>query len=327
MARDLIDSAVGAMLGTMVGDSLGMAGEGMNQDQLRAEHGRLDSLREGRLPAGEYTDDTEMALNLGEALVAKGGFDLQAVAEHLAHPFTPWRGYSPHVYGIMAKIRQGMSWAVPGSPSWGVGAAARVAPLGVLYAADPDLVEHAARQAEITHGHPNAVAGAVAQAAAMGFATEQGLLETSVMTEDALSALQEALEDSSVAMLDAVLRTRDLPPAQDPAALCASIARVYACDGSAVGTVPAALAAFMLTDGFENAVITAVNCGGQTDSLGAMAGALAGAFYGASAIPERLTAGLTNEERGRDHIIRVGTRLGELTRARSGLRLEGEPEE
>jgi poly(ADP-ribose) glycohydrolase ARH3 len=312
------------MLGTMVGDALGMPGEGLTREQLQTEHGRLDSLREGRLPAGEYTDDTEMTLNLCESLLREGDFELRSVASNLAHGFTPWRGYSPHVYGIMAKIRQGMRWEIQVSPSWGVGAATRVAPLGVLYAPEAVLADHAARQAEITHAHANAVAGAVAQAKAVGFATEQGLLETTVGTDDALATLGEVLEDYSVAMLDAVMRIRDLPQATSPEALSGAISKAYPCDGSAVGTVPAALASFMLADGFEDAVIIAVNCGGATDALGAMTGALAGAFYGASAIPERLTAGLTNDERGRDHLVSVGTRLGQLARQRNGVRLEGD---
>ena len=324
MARDLIDSAVGALLGTFVGDALGMPAEGLTRQELHSKFGRLDSLREGKLPAGEYTDDTEMTLNVCEALLAEGEFNLQRVAHHLANTFTPWRGYSPHVYGIMARIRQGLEWESPGTTSWGAGAATRVAPIGVLYAGDAVVAEHAARQAEITHTHANGVAGAVAQAVAVSFATEQGLVESRVIAEDLLGQLDDVLSDYSVALGDALSRIHDLPRGGDVSELAAAIARVYPCDGTAVGTVPAALAAFMLTEGFEEAVITAVNCGGDTDTLGAMTGALAGAFYGAGTIPERLTAGLSNDERGRDRVIALGERLGALTRQRSGARLEAE---
>jgi len=148
---DLIDAAQGAMLGTMVGDALGMPAEGLSQQALKEKFGRLDSFREGSLPPGEFTDDSEMTISLCEALVQNGEFDLQATAHSLAHNFTPWRGYSPHVYGIMARIRQGMDWTSPGTSSWGSGAATRVAPIGVLYADDPEVAEHAAAQAQITH--------------------------------------------------------------------------------------------------------------------------------------------------------------------------------
>lgn len=312
------------MLGTMVGDALGMPAEGLTPEALKEQFGRLDSLREGPLPPGEFTDDTEMAIGLCEALLEQGEFDLHAVAQAMAHNFTPWRGYSPHVYGIMARIRQGMDWDSPGTSSWGSGAATRVAPIGVLYADEPEVADHAAAQARITHTHANGIAGAVAQAVAVAQVTVAGLFESRVTTGEVLERLTLAVSDHSVAMVDALERIRDLRPQDSPEQLSGAIARVFPCDGSAVGTVPAALAAFLLSDSFEEAVIAAVNCGGDTDTLGAMTGALAGAFYGVNAIPERLTASLANERRGRDHVLSLGEKLGELTRKRSGNRLEME---
>jgi poly(ADP-ribose) glycohydrolase ARH3 len=242
----------------------------------------------------------------------------------MANEFTPWRGYSPHVYGIMARIRQGLDWESPGTSDWGSGAAARVAPIGVLYADDPVVADHAAAQARITHTHPNGIAGAVAQGVAVSHVTVTGLFESVVTVDEILERVMGPVTDHSVAMGDALERIRDLRRPDRPERLSAAIARVFPCDGSAVGTVPAALAAFLLSDNFEDAVIAAVNCGGDTDTLGAMTGALAGAFYGYKAIPERLIASLSNEKRGRDHILALGERLGALTRKRSGARLEVE---
>jgi len=310
------------MIGTMVGDALGMPAEGLSLEALQEQFGRLDSLREGNLPPGEFTDDTEMTVGLCEALLEKGEFDLQAVAQAMAHNFTPWRGYSPHVYGIMARIRQGMNWDSPGTSSWGSGAASRVAPLGVLYADDPEVADHAAAQARITHTHANGVAGAVAQAVAVAHVTATGLFESAVATDELLEQLIGPVSDHSVAMVDALERIRDLRLPDRSKNLSGAVARVFNCDGSAVGTVPAALAIFLLSDSFEDAVIAAVNCGGDTDTLGAMTGALAGAFYGMKAIPERLTANLANDKRGRDHVATLGEKLGMLTRKRSGKRLE-----
>lgn len=324
MSRDLIDAAVGAMLGTLVGDSLGMPGDGMTHEQIRTRFGRLDSLVEGALPAGEYTDDTEMAINLCESLLEVGSFDQKHVAQRLAEHFTPWRGYSPHLYGIMARIRQGLGWELPGNSSFSADAASRVTALGVLYADDKVVAEHGASQAAITHTHPNGIAGAVAQAVAISEATSLGLFESTVPKEELLRKLYGPVSDVSIALSDGLERIADIRPTPSLEALSATIARVFPCDGGAVGTVPAALAAFLLTDSFESAVIAAVNCGGKTDTLGALAGAVAGAFYGAAAIPERLTTPLINEAQGRDHVIALGERLGALTRERSGDRLEPE---
>lgn len=322
MSRDLIDTAVGALLGTMVGDALGMPGSGKERQEIQSELGRIDSLREGLLPSGEYTDETEMTLNLCTALLAEEGFDQRAVAKHLAETFTPWRNYSPHVYGIMARIRQGLSWDPPGVTSWGAGAAARVAPLGVLYAGRAEVSEHAAAQAEITHNHPNGVAGSVAQAVAVAAAAEQGLFETSLDVPALMDPVLEPTGEHSVALRDAIARITDIPSETEPKNLPAILAAAYPCDGTAVGTVPAAMAAVLLTSSFEDAVIVAVNCGRVTDTLGALAGGLAGAFYGATGIPERLTAGLANGERGRDYAIGLGEALGALVRAQNGPALE-----
>lgn len=322
MSRDLIDTAVGALLGTMVGDTLGMPGVGKERQEIQSELGRIDSLREGLLPAGEYTDETEMTLNLCSALLAVEGFDQKVAAKHMAETFTPWRNYSPHVYGIMARIRQGLSWDPPGVTSWGAGAAARVAPLGVLYAGRPEVAPYAAAQAAITHNHPNGVAGAVAQALAVSAATEQGLLETSFDVSHLMNLVLDPTSDHSVALRDAIARIPDIPPETDPKSLPATIAAAYPCDGTAVGTIPAAMAAVLLTSSFEDAVIAAVNCGRVPDTLGALAGGMAGAFYGATGIPERLTAGLANGERGRDYAIRLGESLGALVRAQNGPALE-----
>jgi poly(ADP-ribose) glycohydrolase ARH3 len=299
-----------------------MPAEGLDRQQLVQQLGRLDSLRDGRLPAGEYTDDTEMTIGVAEALVEHGAFELNAVAETLAHNFTPWRGYSPHVYGIMARIRQGLPWDNTGANSWGSGAAVRVAPVAVLYADDPALAEHAAKQAEITHTHPNGMAGAVTQAIAVSECVVNGLYESRLDTPELLDRLRRPVGEVSVAMADALERLGDLRT-QEVDGLSDTLSRVFPCDDTAVGSVPAALCAFLLTSSFEDAVIAAVNCGGQTDTLGALTGALAGAFYGFRAIPERLLAGLANESRGRDHVTKLGRKLGELTRKRSGERLEG----
>jgi poly(ADP-ribose) glycohydrolase ARH3 len=322
MASDLVDSAVGALLGTLVGDALGMPGEGLSREELGATFGQLEGYLEGRLPAGEFTDDAEMTLSVAESLVERGAFDQKEVARVLADNFTPWRGYSPHVYGIMARIRQGFSWAIPGVSHFSSDAAVRCAPLAVLYADDPDLVDHAVKLAEITDVHPNGLAGAVVQSLAVSFAVVNGLFESSIDRDDLLERLHRPVSDHSVAMADALARIRDVQMPRDPRALPAAIGRVFACDGGAVTTVPAALAAFVYTTSFESAVVTAVNCGGDTDTLGAMTGALAGSFYGAASIPERLLAGLSNEKRGRDFARDLGQRLGEVTRKRSGKRLE-----
>lgn len=67
--------------------------------------------------------------------------------------------------------------------------------------------------------------------------------------------------------------------------------------GWAVSTLQAALWAFQTTDSFENALIEAVNLGGDADTIGAVCGQIAGAYYGYSAIPERWLAAVKDREK------------------------------
>jgi poly(ADP-ribose) glycohydrolase ARH3 len=81
---------------------------------------------------------------------------------------------------------------------------------------------------------------------------------------------------------------------------------------TAIEAVPPAIASFVFSDGFEQAVIRAVNLGGDTDTLGAMAGAVAGAYYGASNIPSRWLQVLENEGKGHDYIRNLSLRAARI---------------
>lgn len=125
-------------------------------------------------PPWPYTDDTEMALSVLEVLAAHGSVDQDDLATRFAKRMTVSRGYGAGAYEILTGIREGGSWrrlargGFNGMGSFGNGAAMRVAPLGAFFARSPreHLIEQAARSAEVTHAHPEGIAGAVAVAVA-----------------------------------------------------------------------------------------------------------------------------------------------------------------
>lgn len=136
-------------------------------------------LEERHLPAGrwDYTDDTQMALSLVEVLHQHGVIDQEALAHSFATRFEYWRGYGRAMYALIPRLQQGQPWQQAaqalfgGQGSFGNGAAMRVAPLGACFADDIVLVvEQAARSAEVTHSHPEALAGAIAVAIAAAMA-------------------------------------------------------------------------------------------------------------------------------------------------------------
>jgi ADP-ribosylglycohydrolase len=134
------------------------------------------------LPTGRwsYTDETQMALSIVEIVRHYGQIDQDALARSFGHRFERGRGYGPAMYDLLPQLRAGHSWrsAAPalfgGKGSFGNGAAMRVAPLGACFADDlPTVINQAARSAEVTHAHPEAIAGAIAVAVAAAHAWQQ----------------------------------------------------------------------------------------------------------------------------------------------------------
>lgn len=316
MAQDLEDAARGVLLGTFIGDAMGMPVEGWTRQRIVDELGMLRGFVEGRLPAGTYTDDTEMAVGMAESLVECGRFDPAHVASRLAENFTLWRGYTSKMYGMVSKLRQA-SWDRAGQPLWDSGAAVRVGPLGLFYCGSEEIVSCAEQSCRITHTHPNALAGTVVMAVAVAEAVRRGLLCLGLERKELVDLWISNAAEHGEGLTRSLRRVLDLKEERDLSDRAGQLAKAFSCDETAVGGVPAALAAFLWSSCFEDAVVVAVNAGGDADTIGAMAGALAGAYYGASGIPEDLLQCLSDEDKGRTHLSQLGRSLGRMARSGS----------
>ncbi len=308
-----LERLAGSVIGLMAGDALGMPVEGWSWPMIENRYGWLSEMRPGRFPAGWYTDDFQMALGLLESLVASKGFDPAACAAQWLANYDPRRGYGARLHGVMSRLAAGEPWSEVGTDSFGNGSAMRVGPLGVFYADDVEtLIETAAESARITHRHPRAVAGAVIQAGAVGLALRLGLADERVDRDDFIETLAgyaESIDSESASRLRAVAA---IAPAR-PVELRLAITRLFRCDVTAIEAVPPAIASFLLTDDLPGAVSLAVNLGGDADTLAAMTGAVAGAYYGAGAIPGQWWDALENGPgSGRDYAIDLCRRAGEL---------------
>src|SRR5262249_32769798 len=143
----------------------------------------MPRIEKRQLPAGPWhtTDDTAMACGVVEILSREEHLSQDALATRFAERFMrdPNRGYGQGAYYLLTQIAQGASWRAaapdlfPGG-SFGNGAAMRVAAVGAYFHDDDDRVAHqAAASAEVTHSHPDGVAGAVAVALASAYATRR----------------------------------------------------------------------------------------------------------------------------------------------------------
>jgi ADP-ribosylglycohydrolase len=131
--------------------------------------------RQPALPPWHWTDDTAMAVSIVAELKDFGAVDQDRLALRFAHSYQtePQRGYGSGAALVLSRVAEGESWRAVapgmfgGAGSFGNGAAMRVAPLGAYFADDLDAVVTQSRlSAEVTHSHPEGVAGAVAVAVA-----------------------------------------------------------------------------------------------------------------------------------------------------------------
>lgn len=277
MTRVMVNHSVvrDSLEGLSVGDALGA--------QFFVPGSSVPDLLSGRPPAAvwPWTDDTEMACSVYTELHDRGSVDRDALAAVFADRCEPYRGYSGGTVAVLHRIRDGLPWAeaagalFDGRGSWGNGAAMRVAPLGAWFAGNPDrAAAEAARSAEITHRHPEAVIGAMAIAVAAGHAA--ATRETGCTAQELIDAVQPYLVDGRTAT--GIRRTRGL--------LGATVAEAAyelgnGAQVSAQDTVPFTLwaAATYLTD-YPAAVTACVEAGGDADTTAAIVGGIVAAHTG-----------------------------------------------
>lgn len=271
----------GALVGVAVGDALGAPFESnpvVSVAQLRAVLEGHDPLR--------YTDDTAMTIALARSLLDRRCFDGAHLASMFAEQYRaePWRGYGAGPPQVFRMLEAGVDWdeaakrLFGGEGSLGNGGAMRVAPAALAVFPDLDRTAELARDtARVTHAHELGMEGAVTQACALS------LLLQDVGSEGA-QAVVTALRPQvrSPALRERLDRLISLLPDSDPEEVVARLGNGI----SALEAVPAALAACLLhLDSFRDAVCFAISLGGDTDTLAAMAGALAGAHHGESGVP------------------------------------------
>lgn len=301
------DLFIGSSLGTLVGDAFGASVEGWHPSDIRERYGLLEKPINGR-----YTDDTQMMIGIMEAIQSNPRPTQQGIADRFLENFDPMRGYGGRIFGVMRKIEAGIKADEVGTDSWGNGAAMRIAPIGYFFYDDrKKLVEYAVKSAEITHKHPMGVAGAVAQAAAVALAVDAATKGEEIDAGRYVDDIIATIEGISSEFSSALSYLKGISTSGVEEAIDLLISN-FTRDVSAIGAVPAAISAFLLSKNFADAVIIAVNAGGDADTTGAMAGAVAGAYYGADDIPGDWLEAMENGKKGVAYIKDLAIKLSEM---------------
>ncbi|MFQ6023341.1 MAG: ADP-ribosylglycohydrolase family protein [Acidiferrobacterales bacterium] len=284
----------GALVGSALGDAIG---------ELAFRYGRRDRLltRIEQLGTLTYTDDTAMAIALAETLATTGDVKSQQLGDTFRAHFTrePWRGYGPGPPAIFARVAAGgISYEAAARElygeqgSFGNGAAMRIAPLALFFCDSDVLYQKAEASALVTHTHPIGVDGAAIQARAIARASlleHDRALDVQVFMQDLIvfartAAIRSKLEAVQRLILD------NTPPPEAARRLGLSIA--------VQESMPFALYCFLRhPDEYAQCLYAAILHGGDRDTMGAMAGAISGAYLGIDAIPMDWRSKLENGER------------------------------
>lgn len=306
----VVDLLAGSALGLFAGDALGAPVEGLPHHVLR-QAGWVDEMHPGRGTPGTYTDDTQLMIGLLEALAADDTLPDGLLARTYADNFEPFRGYGASTGAALRGLRAGrLPASALSRDSYGNGGAMGIAPLGVYFHADLALVAERAFQAcTTTHHHPEAVGSAIAVACAAALHAREALVGEARDCADRLSTLRglRALQDPVIA--EALAPLADLPASAPATERTAWLAAHYRCSLRAVESTPVAIGAALAATSLREAVEVAVNAGGDTDTQGAMAGGIAGARFGADALPRTWYEALENSTKGRDHVVALVQRL------------------
>lgn len=272
-----VDVAWESLIGLSVGDALGA--------QYFVPGTSTAALLAGELPPAPWpwTDDTEMALTVFAELRDHQDIDPDRLATTFADRCEPYRGYGPGAVTILHAIRDGVPWAeaarsaFDGTGSCGNGAAMRVPPLGAFRAGDPEAAARdAATSAQVTHAHPEGVAGAVAVAVAACLAAASRSAAAPPAPADFLSAVAGSTPPGSTR--DGILLAATVTGARiaEAAHLLGNGSRSTAQD-----SVPLALWAAARDLGhYPAAVVTCIVAGGDVDTTAAMAGGVVAARTG-----------------------------------------------
>lgn len=283
-----------------MGDALGAPVEGMWPEEIQRQYGRVNELLGGGwlgLGPGEWTDDTAMMLCIARSIVERGRFD----PDDAARKFLGWfeagaLGIGRTTWVVLDALRRGASWRDAGRMahdrlggiSAGNGSIMRCAPIALLDGKDRErLIRDSIDSSLITHWDPRACWGAVALNLAISQLVYEG---RDALLERVTEGIENAEVGKAVARV-AGMRLEDIVPS-----------------GFVLDTLQAALWCFLNTSSFEDALVTAVNLGGDADTIGAVCGALAGAGYGLVGIPMRWQQPLA----GRLEIVELAERIHRL---------------
>lgn len=300
---DVMDRSLGVFLGLACGDALGRPVEFRTPYGIEEEFGTLTEMRghgAHNQPVGTITDDTDLALCIARSLAENGGFD----GEDIADRFVGWYNDGPFdiggtTSGAIRRLKTGEAWDSAGHSEWeqssegsnaGNGSLMRTAPYSIAYADDLEaIISHSLKSSAITHADPRCQAScAIYNLILANLIRDSPPFDAAVAAYDLATKQGDAPKSEEVMDVVTRVKTGEIQGSR------------LENSGYVVSTLETSLYHGLTADTAEDAIVNAVNMGGDADTIGAVTGALAGARFGASSLPDRWLSEIDETEEIRD---------------------------
>ncbi|TFG14217.1 MAG: hypothetical protein EU535_03765 [Promethearchaeota archaeon] len=305
---DELDKFQGSLMGVAIGDTLGRPFEGKLRQEIYSYFTNFeDFIQKNKRIFNTYTDDTQLTLHTAEALIKGNGFN----PNNLIFEYVQWLEDPPigPGYGCISSIRKlkyGVPWQKAASNSGGNGTAMRIAPIGLFYHQDLNALKNAAIQSSnITHSHPAASAGALVVARAIAYLIDKNpkksfpidqFLEILISSlygsqeeiwEEFIEILKKLKTNIHLSMEAGLIKFSQVG-VKSPFFIEQYLGQAFV-HPYTISTVVCSLFIFLKhLNSFESCIYELATAGGDSDTVAAIGGGIAGAYFGLKNIPNDL---------------------------------------
>ncbi len=308
MSIDLLDKFQGTLIGVAIGDTLGHPFEGKLRTKIYSYFKDFNEfIQEYRDIFKTYTDDTQLTIHTAKAIIQGNGFNTyNFIQEYVRWLDDPPIGPGYGCISSIRKLKYDVPWKEAASNSGGNGTVMRIAPIGLFYSQDlKGLKTTAIKSSIITHSHPAASAGAVVIARAIAYLIDKSpetgfskdkLFEVMISS---ISGSQEDIWEEFIKILYKLKDNLDMPieaglikfsqaGVKSPYFIEQYLGQAFV-HPYAISTVICSLFIFLnRLSSFEDCIFELATAGGDSDTVGAIGGSLAGAYFGMKNIPNDL---------------------------------------
>jgi ADP-ribosylglycohydrolase len=301
----MINKAYGCLIGSAIGDVMGMPASFMSPGQIKRIYGRItgflppdkEQIAHGELEEGEITDDTQESLIIAQVLIEAERFDQRLFLEKMKNWAIMNKMLESTVIGpstrrFLEVIVNGRDLSEVGRLGDTNGGAMRVAPVGIFHHGNvQQAIDDAIASGELSHGSKPGLASTAAIAAAIALAVEGKCTPAEVMAAaiDGAEAGEKKGYDipapSVSARIQLAMELVDRNREKTVDENSYTLYRYIGASMKSYESIPFSLGTFYAANGdFQTGLLAAVNTGDDADTNGAIVGALCGAYCGSEKI-------------------------------------------